>query len=68
MIALVTIFEWFNLGMYLGVKYFALKKIEKEQMGQVEACKREMLAEWLSNSDDPTKQQLIKALWRITRQ
>lgn len=64
--ALKPTVEWFNLGMYLGVSDSDLKEIEREQMGRVQDCKREMLVKWLNGSDNPTVEQLISALWEIT--
>lgn len=40
-----------NLGMALGVRYPALKKIKKEQHEDIEDCKREMLADWLQKKN-----------------
>ena len=64
--ALKPTVEWFNLGMYLGVNDSDLKEIEREQMGRVQDCKREMLVKWLICSDNPTVEQLISALWETT--
>ena len=61
--ALKPTVEWFNLGMYLGVSNSDLKEIEIERRERVQDCKREMLVKWLNGSDDPTKEQLISALW-----
>ena len=64
--ALKPTVDWINLGIHLGVSHAELKAIEREQMGRVVDCKREMLVKWLDGSDDPTKQELINALGKIT--
>ena len=66
MTALQSVYDWFNLGVHLGVPYATLKKIEREQEKRVEDCKREMLVAWLKSSKVLTKIHLIKALRNIT--
>ena len=66
MTALQPVYDWFNLGVYLGVPYATLKKIEREQEKRVEDCKREMLVAWLKSSEVLTKDHLMDALQNIT--
>ena len=44
--------SWKNLGLALGLHYPTLQKIEKEQLGRIDDCVREMLAAWLQQADD----------------
>lgn len=64
--ALEPIYEWFQLGLHIGVNHATLKKIEIEERERVEDCKREMLAEWLRSWERPTKEHLTTALWNIS--
>ena len=64
--ALQPAYNWFNLGVYLGVPHATLMKIKIEQREVVEDCKREMLVAWLRSSEVATKHHLMKALWNIT--
>ena len=70
MVALEPVVQWFNLGVYLGVKTATLEKIKIEERERVEDCKREMLIAWLPrSSEEPcTKQQLESALIKISHQ
>lgn len=45
------VIDWIRLGMALGVRYPALRKIKKEHREDVEDCKREMLAYWLEEKN-----------------
>ena len=66
MTALKHVYDWFNLGMYLGVPHATLMEIKIEQRERVVDCKREMLVAWLRSSEVTTKSHLMKALWNIT--
>ena len=46
------IVSWKNLGLALGLHYPTLQKIEREQLGRIDDCVREMLAAWLQQADD----------------
>ena len=62
-LALRTINNWMNLGLFLGIEHSTLQKIDREERGRVEDCKREMLSEWLRSSDIPcTKEHLTRAV------
>ena len=66
MTALVTVVDWFTLGVYLGVKCHTLEEI-REDLRAVSRCKLNMLITWLRSSDELcTKHQLSTALWYIT--
>ena len=65
---LKNIVDWKDLGLELGLLYPSLTKIEVEQHGSVEKCKREMLAAWLQEQDNasqPSWSVLRAALERI---
>ena len=65
--ALVSVVDWFTLGVYLGVEYHTLKKIEIEHKNNIDRCKIDMLGEWLNNPEEAcTKHQLSTALWYMT--
>ena len=64
--ALKQVYQWFNLGLQLGVPYHTLKIIEREQRERVEDSKREMLVAWLQGQGGVTsKQFLLTALRKI---
>ena len=48
--------EWVALGLKLGILYPTLRKIDEEQRGRIERCKREMLAAWLQGEDNAKEQ------------
>ena len=66
MTALQPVYDWFNLGVYLGVPHATLMEIKIEQRERVADCKRDMLVAWLRSLDEITKHHLMKALWNIT--
>ena len=43
-----------SLGLELGLLYPTLKRIEKEQRGDIDGCMMEMLAAWLQQQDNVT--------------
>ena len=45
-----------DLGLQLGIEYRTLQKIDEEQRGRIEKCKREMLAAWLQGEDNAKEQ------------
>ena len=66
LIALRQVYQWFGLGLQLGVPYYILKVIEREQRERVEDSKREMLVAWLKGQGgEPTKDYLVTALRSI---
>ena len=68
--ALNTVYQWFPLGIHLGLTYSTLRMIENDEMQCVEKCKISMLLEWLGCPDESkrTKQLLQNALKQILPQ
>ena len=67
MTALVSVIDWFTLGVYLGVKLHILKGIKMQHRDDISLCKVGMLEAWLRSSKELcTKHQLSTALWYIT--
>ena len=66
MIALVSVVDWFSLGLILGVKYYILEGIRHDNRNHAHQCKLEMLVAWLKSSMDCNKHQLSTALWYTT--
>ena len=68
---LKNLVDWQSLGLALGLLYPTLKMIAKEQRGDIEECKMEMLAAWLQQKDnvpqkgDPSWSVLQGALRRM---
>ena len=52
--SLKNLINWQYLGLELGLLYPTLKKIEKEQCGDIDNCIMEMLAAWLQQQDNVT--------------
>ena len=48
---LKNIHDWQLLGLELGLLYPTLKRIKKEQQGDINDCMMEMLAAWLQQQD-----------------
>ena len=44
--------NWQDLGLQLGLLQPTLKRIDKEQRGLINECKREMLEAWLQQQDN----------------
>ena len=62
-----TVTKWYSLGMALGVKKGQLNVIRdshKTSANPAEDCLREMLDEWLNNTDQPTWEDVAAALER----
>ena len=60
-----TVCQWFELGLQLGLDYFKLKEIKKNN-SEVQECMIEMLAVWLNGQGgECTKQTLRTALLNI---
>lgn len=59
-----------ELGLGLGIHYDTLEKIDDEQRGRIEKCKREMLAAWLKGEDSAKEQTwstLVNAVKKINQ-
>ena len=46
--------NWQSLGLELGLLYPTLKRMKKEQHGDINDCTMEMLAAWLQQQDNVT--------------
>ena len=44
--------DWQSLGLELGLLYSTLKRIKKEQQGDINDCMMEMLAAWIQQQDN----------------
>ena len=49
---LKSVVDWQSLGLALGLLYPSLKRIKKEQHGDISDCMMEMLAAWLQQQDN----------------
>ena len=52
---LKNLVDWQSLGLELGLLYTSLEIIEREQLGNITACKTKMLAAWLQQQDNVSK-------------
>ena len=62
---LVRAVEWYDLGLQLGVENAELKVIQKNNPGDLRACRREMFEAWLRITPCPSYQQLVEALLAV---
>ena len=66
-----SVVDWQSLGLELGLLYPTLKRIKKEQHGDINDCIMEMLVAWLQQQDNvrekgvPSWSVLRKALEKI---
>ena len=66
--ALSTVYQWFPLGIQLGLRYSELKTIEENQRGQVERCRIDMLDKWLKGPEKKrNKLFLLNALQQLNK-
>ena len=61
-LVLVQVTEWYDLGLQLGVEDEELDVIDRNNPGNLKACRREMFKAWLRISSSPAYQQLVEAL------
>ena len=61
-LVLIKVTEWYELGLQLGVKDAELEEIEKNNRGDLKACRRNMFRAWLRITPNPSYQQLAEAL------
>ena len=62
---LLTITEWLNLGLALGLHQPTLEKIRINQHNHVDSCMTDMIMDWLNQKDSvgtPSWQSLVRAL------
>ena len=64
-LVLVRAVEWYDLGLQLGVENAELKVIQKNNPGDLRACRREMFEAWLRITPNPSYQQLVEALLAV---
>ena len=57
-IFLKGVVDWQSLGLALGLLYPTLKRIKKEQHGDINDCMMEMLAAWLQQYDNVSQKGL----------
>ena len=57
---LSTVYQWFPLGIHLGLSYSDLKVIEENRRGQILMCKIDMLAMWLKGPEEKRNKQLLQ--------
>ena len=62
---LISVTNWHNLGLVLGLYQYNLEKIKINHRENVDDCMTDMLSEWLKRNDDagiPSWQRLVIAL------
>ena len=59
---LLSILEWFKLGLRLGIDEHDLKKIQRKEHEDADACSCAMFSLWLDQFSDASLQKLIEAL------
>ena len=64
-LVLIKITEWYELGLQLGVDDAELEEIEKNNRGDLRACRRNMFRAWLRITPTPSYQQLVEALTAV---
>ena len=61
-LALIKVTEWYELGLQLGVEDAKLEEIEKNNRGNLRACRKKMFRAWLGITPNPSYQELVEAL------
>ena len=64
-IVIIKVTEWYELGLQLGVDDAELEEIEKNNRGDLRACRRNMFRAWLRITPTPSYQQLVEALTAV---
>ena len=65
--ALSTVYQWFPLGIRLGMSFPTLKTIEQSQLKEVEMCRINMLDTWLKGPVETRNKQILQsALQQLT--
>ena len=62
---LKDVVDWQSLGLELGLLYPTLKRIKKEQHGDISDCMMEMLAAWLQQQDNVSRKGVPS--WSVLR-
>ena len=63
---LKSVVDWQSLGLALGLLYPTLKRIKKEQHGDINDCIMEMLEAWLQQQDSVREKGVPS--WAVLRQ
>ena len=64
-LVLIKVTGWYELGLQLGVEDAELEVIEKDNRGDLQACRRKMFRAWLRITPNPSYQQLAEALMAV---
>ena len=64
-LVLIKVTEWYELGLQLGVEDTELEVIEKNNLGDLKACRRNMFRAWLRITPNPSYLQLVEALMAV---
>ena len=64
-LVLIKVTEWYALGLQLGVEDAKLEEIEKDNRGDLKACRRNMFRVWFRTTPNPSYQQLAEALMAV---
>ena len=62
---LKNVIDWQSLGLELGLLYPTLKRIKKEQHGDISDCMMEMISSWLQQQDNVSQNGLPS--WAVLR-
>ena len=62
--ALSTVYQWFPLGVRLGLSFPTLKTIEQNQLKEVEMCRIYMLDTWLKGPVETRNKQVLQSALR----
>ena len=61
-LVLIEVTEWYELGLQLGVDDTELEEIEKNNRGNLRACRENMFQAWLRITPNRSYQELVEAL------
>ena len=59
--ALSTVYQWFQLGIHLGLSFSTLKTIEINERGNVEMCRISMLDTWLKSPEEKRSKNVLQS-------
>ena len=62
---LMNVVDWQSLGLELGLLYPTLKRIKKEQHGDISDCMMEMISSWLQQQDHVSRKGIPS--WSVLR-
>ena len=61
-LVLIKVTEWYELGLQLRVDDAELEEVEKNNQGDLRACRRNVFRAWLRITCSPSYRQLVEAL------